>query len=151
MPASPANPTAPVLTAAGRARVQERLQRARETLDRLAELSELTTDQEVERQRALDQVEELTRLLERAADVAAVDEDPTIVEVGDEVDVRDEDGEVTTYALVHPAEASAREGRVSIESPLGRALLGARPGDTVTVHAPGGAYRCTILARRRLS
>lgn len=152
MAVSPANSTAPVLTAAGRARVEERLQRARETLARLAtDAAELTADEEAERQRALDQVEELTRLLERAADVAAVDEDPTIVEVGDEVDVQDEDGEVETYALVHPAEASASEGRISISSPLGRALLGARPGDSVTVRAPGGDYTTTVLARRRLT
>ena len=49
------------------------------------------------------------------------------------------------------AEASASEGRISISSPLGRALLGARPGDSVTVRAPGGDYTTTVLARRRLT
>jgi transcription elongation factor GreA len=46
---------------------------------------------------------------------------------------------------VHPAEAFLDDERVSVESPLGAALIGKRPGDTVDIDAPRGAWRCTIL------
>ncbi len=54
----------------------------------------------------------------------------TIVEEGTEEEER--------YHLVGPAEADPTMGRISNESPLGKALLGARVGDTVRAHAPGG-------------
>ena len=43
-----------------------------------------------------------------------------------------------TVVLVHPAEANAAGGRVSVLSPIGRALLGRRPGETVDAGAPMG-------------
>ena len=149
----PLQDTPRVLTAAGRRDVELRLERAQEALVKLDErmkAGERTPDEIAEHERLTAQVEQLTAILEQSSDVAAVDEDPTIVEVGDEVDVEDEDGDVETYALVHPAEANASEGRVSVESPLGQALLGARPGDEVVVQAPGGAYTCVVRDRRRL-
>ena len=54
--------------------------------------------------------------------------------------MRDEQsGRVATYTLVGAAEASAEDGRLSIESPVAAALLGAREGDAVTVETPAGA------------
>jgi transcription elongation factor GreA len=144
---------APVLTAAGRGHVQERLERAREALAQSAErmsTGQGDPDELAEYQRQADLVDQLEAVLNSAADVTAVDEDPTIVEVGDEVDVEMQDGMVT-YALVHPAEASPAAGRISAMSPLGRALLGTRPGDEVVVAAPGGSYACRVRARRRLA
>lgn len=144
---------APVLTAAGRRELEQRLDRALDALAQLAErmnAGERGADELAEYRRLLGQVEELNAVLARAADAATVDEDPTIVEVGDEVDVETDDG-LETYAIVHPAEANAAAGRISVASPLGRALLGARPGDRVVVDAPMGAYPCTIRARRRLT
>ena len=143
-----------ILTAAGRQQLQERLDRA---LDALAQLSQQmragdrSPEDAAEQQRLTEQVEDLTAVLARARDVGNVDEDPTIVEIGDEVDVEMDDGDVDTYALVHPAEASVTHRRISIASPLGRALMGARTGDVVRVDAPAGSYVCTVRARRRLS
>lgn len=154
MAASSAQRDLPVLSTAGRRDVQRRLDRALEVLARLAQrmrAGERGPDELAEHQRLLDQVDQLTAVLVHAADVADVAEDPTIVEVGDEVDVDDDDGDIGTYALVHPAEANAIEGRISVASPLGRALLGARPGDRVIVDAPAGAYTCTVRERRRLA
>ena len=54
----------------------------------------------------------------------------TIVEKGSK--------EPEVYHLVGSAEANPSEGRISVESPMGRALLGARVGDKVTVQAPDG-------------
>jgi transcription elongation GreA/GreB family factor len=153
MTSSSIQATPQVLTAAGRRDVQQRLDRALEALTKLAQrmsAGERSADELAEHQRLLAQVEQLTAVLSQASTVDAVDEDPTIVEVGDEVDVEDEDGSVDTYALVHSAEANAGAGRVSVDSPLGRALLGARPGDRVVVQAPDGPYTCTVRDRRRL-
>ena len=64
---------------------------------------------------------------------------PDIVNIGDRVTVV-EDGydEEECYHLVGAAEADPAQGRISNESPLGRALIGSRVGDTVQVDAPGG-------------
>lgn len=147
-------PTPTVLSAAGRRDLQERLDRTLEALARLAErmsAGERGAEEMAEHRQLLAQVEELTAVLHAAADIDSVEEDPSIVELGDQVDVQMPDGEVDTWALVHAVEANHASGRMSVTSPLGRALLGARPGDTVTVQAPAGSYDCTIRARRRLS
>jgi len=65
--------------------------------------------------------------------------------LGSRVTVREEgcpDPEV--YHLVGPAEADPANGCISYESPLGQALLGHRPGDTVQVSAPGGEIQFEI-------
>ncbi len=77
----------------------------------------------------------------RGAKVVEVDASPDgVVGFGTTVEVRDEQsGRVATYTLVGIAEASARDGRLSIESPVAAALIGAREGDAVTVETPTGA------------
>lgn len=50
------------------------------------------------------------------------------------------------YMLVGAAEANPSEGRISDESPLGKALLDAKLGDIVTVEAPGGTIKFKILS-----
>jgi transcription elongation factor GreA len=69
------------------------------------------------------------------------------VRVGDWVTVV-EDGvdEEERYHLVGPAEADPAAGRISIESPLGRALLGAEVGQSVKVNAPNGVLSFKIAA-----
>ena len=47
-------------------------------------------------------------------------------------------GEDVKYQLVGPDESDIENGRISISSPLGRAMLGKRPGDEVTIDVPGG-------------
>ena len=65
---------------------------------------------------------------------------------GTTVQVEDVDtGHRTSYQLVGPFEAEAMNGRISIDSPMGRTLLGMEVGDEVTVYAPGGARRYRIL------
>ena len=51
-----------------------------------------------------------------------------------------------TYTLVGAAEANPREGRISNESPLGKALLGSQVGDEVRVAAPEGDIVYQVLA-----
>ena len=48
-------------------------------------------------------------------------------------------GRTTTYTIVGPTEADIKTGKLSAESPVARAVLGAAPGDTVSVETPTGA------------
>ena len=77
----------------------------------------------------------------RGAKVVEANTGPSgVVGFGSTVEVRDEQsGRIATYTLVGAAEASAKDGRLSIESPVAEALLGARDGDDVTVTTPSGA------------
>ena len=47
-------------------------------------------------------------------------------------------GETIVYKLVGVDESSIEKGRISVSSPLGKAMLGKKPGDEITLNAPGG-------------
>lgn len=47
-------------------------------------------------------------------------------------------GEEVTYQLVGPDESDIEKGKISVSSPLGKAMLGKKPGDEITLQAPGG-------------
>ena len=47
-------------------------------------------------------------------------------------------GEGVTYQLVGPDEANIEKGRISVHSPLGKAIIGKKPGDEIILQAPGG-------------
>ena len=66
--------------------------------------------------------------------------------LGARVKVSGEDGKETEYKLVTPDEADPAHGAVSVESPLGRALLGKSAGDEVTVERPRGPLEYTVEA-----
>ncbi len=53
-------------------------------------------------------------------------------------------GETVRYQLVGPDESNIEAGRISVSSPLGRAIIGKRPGDEIVLQAPGGK-RCYEL------
>lgn len=68
------------------------------------------------------------------------------VKFGATVKLQDEDsGEKRTYKIVGEDEADVREGKVSITSPVARALIGKEKGDVVEVSAPGGVKAFEIL------
>ena len=66
--------------------------------------------------------------------------------VGSIVTVREPDGSHDRIALVTPVHADPIAGRVSIEAPIGAALLGRRVGDVVSVRAPAGLRDLTVAA-----
>ena len=70
---------------------------------------------------------------------------PDVVQVGSRVTIQDGESEPEVYTIVGPAEANPRNGRISNESPLGRALMEHRAGDTVRVDAPGGSFVVRVL------
>ncbi len=62
----------------------------------------------------------------------------SMINVGNEVTVQEDNEPPETFTIVGAAEANPREGKISNESPLGRALLGHKVGDKVKVEAPAG-------------
>lgn len=68
-----------------------------------------------------------------------------IVQIGSKVTLQEEGGEPETYIIVGTAEANPREGKISNESPIGKAVLNHIEGEEVTVEAPGGVYKVKIL------
>jgi transcription elongation factor GreA len=54
-------------------------------------------------------------------------------------------GENVEYQLVGPEESDIEDGRISVSSPLGRAMIGKNAGDEVTLNAPGGVRNYEVL------
>jgi transcription elongation factor GreA len=123
--------------------VEDRIRRAKEFSDTVdnAEYDEAKTEQSFVEGRIL----ELERLL---ASAKVIEEPPTkadYVRMGAHVKVVDAEGSEDTYYLVGSHEADPRHGQISNESPIGRALIGKRVGDEVTVVAPAGSFNLKIL------
>lgn len=130
------------LTTIKRMEVAERLQEAMEG-------SELIEDAEFEAAKneqafVEGRIQELGALLANARIIEETG-DRDIVEVAARVTIQEDGNEPEEYVIVGPAEANPREGRISNESPLGRALMDHRAGDTVDVDAPGGSFTVHIL------
>ena len=70
-----------------------------------------------------------------------------VVQVGSTVEVKDEYG-TQAFTIVGPAEVDVTSGRISMESPVGKALLGRRIGDRVEVQSPGGVRELKVTALR---
>jgi|HubBroStandDraft_3_1064219.scaffolds.fasta_scaffold110788_2 transcription elongation factor GreA len=90
----------------------------------------------------------ILRLRQRLRDAVVVDASegpaPTLA-FGRSAEVRDEGtGEVHTWTLVGAGEADRARGRLSVQSPVGKALLNQPPGATVQVTIPSGTRRLTI-------
>jgi len=81
-------------------------------------------------------------------DPSEVDADGRVV-FGATVDIEDaESGERSTYQIVGDDEADIKGGKISVNSPIARALIGKTEGDSVEVQAPGGVRSYEILAVR---
>lgn len=90
-------------------------------------------------------VQQLTAILDEVKVVAPEPPDEEHVYFGAWVTLEDEEGQETTYRLVGADEADVRAGRLSIESPLARALLGRELGESVRVERPRGAVEYTVV------
>lgn len=78
------------------------------------------------------------------------DEDETVAGIGSVVRVFDEEyEEEDEYRLVGATEADPRKLYVSNESPIGKALLGVRKGDSISVETPGGLLKLRVLDVRK--
>ena len=68
-----------------------------------------------------------------------------LVEIGSRVTVREGRRKEEKYRIVGAREANPREGKISLESPLGKELLGKSKGDAVEIQAPSGSFIIKIL------
>jgi len=88
----------------------------------------------------------LEEMLRNAVVIDEADRPKNAVGVGSKVKVLDlEYNEEDTYTVVGATEARPEELFVSTESPIGSALMGAKPGDVVEAQTPGGAIRLKVL------
>jgi len=144
----------PLLTSDGRARLEERARRLQEeTIPAVLEAMDEGEDElglQLEYDMATNELERLKYVLETARSVDEIPEDPDIVQIGDWVSIRTEDGEVERHLIVHPAEAGIDVNRISAESPLAVAVLDKRVGDEVIINAPSGAYPAKIIETLRV-
>lgn len=90
-------------------------------------------------------IQELEYLLKNATIIEAASGEREVVEVGATVTVQEEDYPAETYYIVGAKEADPPNGRISNESPIGRAIIGARQGEIVTAETPGGQVRLKII------
>ena len=87
-------------------------------------------------------------MLENVVKNATVIEAPAlvgVVEVGDKVLIQNQDAKIEQFTIVGSAEASPVEGKISNESPVGKALLGKKIGDEVEVATPAGVIKLLIM------
>jgi len=77
-------------------------------------------------------------------DPATIDTDGRCV-FGATVDLEDSDGGKVTYQIVGDDEADIKQGKISISSPIARALIGKYAGDVAEVQAPGGVREYEII------
>jgi len=91
-------------------------------------------------------IKELEVLL---ATARVVEDAPTheVAGVGSTVVIKEEGSKKeVTYSIVGAAEADPHKGKISNESPLGKALTGHKNGDKVTVEAPAGSYKVHLVS-----
>lgn len=91
-------------------------------------------------------IKDLELLLANAHIIDEEDFEKHVVQVGTTVTIQEGDSDPEKYMIVGPAEADPREARISNESPIGRALLNHKAGETVEVIAPGGSFKVKVLS-----
>lgn len=89
-------------------------------------------------------IQELEYIIKNAVVIEKSANNDTVT-VGVHVTIQEESFPPETYHLVGPQEADPRNGKISHESPIGRALLDRRAGDVVDVETPGGMTKFKIL------
>ncbi len=93
-------------------------------------------------------ISEIEGVLDRAvvADMSMVEKG--VIGFGSSVNVRDGTKRRRQYQIVGSAEVAPLDGKISIESPVGKALVGHRVGDIVEVETPSGVNKLTITRVR---
>ncbi|MDO4491648.1 MAG: transcription elongation factor GreA [Lachnospiraceae bacterium] len=131
-----------------RKEVAQKIKEAREQGD-LSENAEY--DAAKDEQRDIEaRIEELEKILKNAEVVDEEEVDFDKINVGCKVRLYDVDmDEEITYSIVGSTEANSLSGKISNESPVGRALIGARVGDSVMVETPAGEFEYRVLAIER--
>ncbi len=128
-----------------RREVAERLHSAIEESNRLSEDPEYEAAKN-EQAFVEGRIRDLELMLAQARIIQDEAKQLTSVQVGAKVTIQENGDDPESYTIVGAAEANPRQGLISNESPLGRALLDKKIGDLVTVNAPSGAFKVKITA-----
>jgi transcription elongation factor GreA len=126
---------------AQRPHVADRIKHARELGD-LSENAEYQTARE-EQDRLEARISELEHVL-RSAQIIKKPKSDGLVRLGSKITLKD-GGKPLEYQLVGTMEANPAEGKISDESPIGRALLGKKVGDRTEIKTPAGAHSYKII------
>lgn len=95
-------------------------------------------------------IAEIENILANCVVIEETEEDHDTVRLGSTIVVLDKEfGEQETYQVVGSQEADPMNGRISEESPFGKALLGKATGEDVVVEAPAGVIHYQIVEIRR--
>ena len=131
-----------------RKEVAQKIKEAREQGD-LSENAEY--DAAKDEQRDIEaRIEELEKILKNAEVVVEDEVDLDKINIGCQVKILDlEYDEELDYKIVGSTEANSLQGRISNESPLGRALIGSKVGDTVEVETQAGVIKDKVLEIQR--
>ena len=131
-----------------RKEVSQKIKEAREQGD-LSENAEY--DAAKDEQRDIEaRIEELEKILKNAEVVVEEEADLDKVSIGCSLKILDcEFDEELEYKIVGSTEANSLKGKISNESPVGKALLGKQVGDTVTVETPAGEFSYKVLSIHR--
>ena len=125
--------------------VSELIKEARSFGD-LSENSEYD-EAKTEQGKLYSKIAELKALIEKAEIIEKEDMDKGVVALSSRIKLLDVDeNEELEYQIVGSQEANPMSGRISDESPIGPGLLGHKVGETVTIDAPAGQMKFTILA-----
>ena len=130
------------LSVTRRREVAERIKEAREFGD-ITENSEYD-DAKNEQAMLESRIAQLEDKLRSAQVIDASELDNNSVRVGSRVSVKDENGKNFQYTIVGSTEADPSANRLSNESPVGKALIGRKKGDAVSVPTPKGERKLTI-------
>ena len=127
-----------------RQEVAEKIREAREQGD-LSENAEY--DAAKDEQREIEaRIEEIEKILKNADVVVEEDVDVDVINIGCKVKVYDKEyDEELDFRIVGSTEASSLQGKISNESPVGKALLHHKVGDVVSVETPAGVMEYKIL------
>ena len=127
-----------------RQEVAQKIKEAREQGD-LSENAEY--DAAKDEQRDIEaRIEALEKILKNAEVVVQEDVDTTKISIGCTVRIKDlELDEELEYKIVGSSEANSLKGKISNESPVGKALIGAKKGQTVAVETQAGVFKYKVL------
>jgi transcription elongation factor GreA len=127
-----------------RKEVAQKIKEARELGD-LSENAEYDAAKEEQRDIEL-RIEEIDKILKNAELVTDDDVDSSVINIGCTVRIKDlEFDEELEYKIVGSTEANSLKGKISNESPVGKALIGAKIGQKVEVETPSGVIEYKIL------
>lgn len=88
---------------------------------------------------------ELETILKNVVIIEKNETNQSKVDIGSHITVQEDGFEPETWFLVGPNEADPRNGRISHESPIGKGLIGHKPGDEVEVETPAGKLRLKVI------